>query len=93
MMTNMGYGLVLSIIAAISVGVLVGIFQGILTAYAGIPAFIVTLGGLLGWRGAIKACRSLRRYRSPIPYLNLSARATSLRMSVGYSPALRWSRS
>ena len=34
--------------------VLIGIFQGLLTAYFNIPAFIVTLGGLLAWRGAIK---------------------------------------
>lgn len=54
LMTNMGYGLLPSIIAAVAVGVLVGVFQGFLTAYAGIPAFIVTLGGLLAWRGAIK---------------------------------------
>ena len=29
-------------------------FHGALTAYLNIPAFIVTLGGLLAWRGAIK---------------------------------------
>jgi D-xylose transport system permease protein len=30
------------------------LFQGSLVAYAKIPAFIVTLGGLLAWRGSIK---------------------------------------
>lgn len=49
-----GYGLVPSILAAIAVGVAIGIFQGSLTAYLNIPAFIVTLGGLLAWRGAVK---------------------------------------
>lgn len=53
-LTNWGYGLVPAIAAAILVGVVIGIFQGYLTAYAGIPAFIVTLGGLLAWRGAVK---------------------------------------
>ena len=48
------YGLTAGIIAAISVGVLIGIFHGALTAYLNIPAFIVTLGGLLAWRGAVK---------------------------------------
>jgi D-xylose transport system permease protein len=33
-------------------GVLLGAFQGFVIAYLGIPAFIVTLGGLLVWRGA-----------------------------------------
>ncbi|MEZ5308853.1 MAG: sugar ABC transporter permease [Pyrinomonadaceae bacterium] len=51
---SMGYGVAPAILAAIVVGVLIGCFQGFLTSYANIPAFIVTLGGLLAWRGAIK---------------------------------------
>ncbi|HEX6183847.1 MAG TPA: sugar ABC transporter permease [Pyrinomonadaceae bacterium] len=39
--------------AAMVVGVLVGATQGALISYANIPAFIVTLGGLLAWRGVI----------------------------------------
>jgi D-xylose transport system permease protein len=39
--------------AAILLGILIGAFQGTLVAYANIPAFIVTLGGLLAWRGVI----------------------------------------
>ncbi len=53
-LTSLGYGIVPSILAAIAVSVAVGFFQGFLTAYGSIPAFIVTLGGLLAWRGAIK---------------------------------------
>ncbi len=53
-LTNYGYGLAPAILAAIAVGVLIGVFQGALTAYLNIPAFIVTLGGLLAWRGAVK---------------------------------------
>jgi D-xylose transport system permease protein len=34
-------------------GALVGFAQGFIVAYVGVPAFIVTLGGLLVWRGAI----------------------------------------
>lgn len=33
-------------------GVLLGAFNGVLIAYLGIPSFIVTLGGLMAWRGA-----------------------------------------
>jgi D-xylose transport system permease protein len=54
LLTNMGYGIVPAILAAIAVSVLIGIIQGGLTAYLNIPAFIVTLGGLLAWRGAVK---------------------------------------
>ena len=32
-------------------GALIGCFNGVLIAYAGIPSFIVTLGGLMVWRG------------------------------------------
>src|SRR5215216_2921196 len=38
---------------ALVVGVLVGAVQGSLISYGNIPAFIVTLGGLLAWRGVI----------------------------------------
>src|SRR4029077_3771827 len=34
-------------------GALVGAFQGYIVAYGGVPAFIVTLGGFLVWRGLI----------------------------------------
>ena len=50
----LGYGVPASIGFAILVGVIIGVFQGALTAYLNIPAFIVTLGGLLAWRGAVK---------------------------------------
>jgi D-xylose transport system permease protein len=43
---------VLTVLLGLLVGTLVGAFHGWLVAYRGIPAFIVTLGGLLVWRGA-----------------------------------------
>ena len=54
MLTVLEYGLSVAIIAAVVVGVGIGISHGLLTAYLNIPAFIVTLGGLLAWRGAVK---------------------------------------
>jgi D-xylose transport system permease protein len=53
-MTTYEFGLAPSILFAVVVGILIGLFQGALTAYLNIPAFIVTLGGLLAWRGAVK---------------------------------------
>jgi D-xylose transport system permease protein len=50
----LGWGLVPSLVVAIGVGMVIGVLQGALVAYVNIPAFIVTLGGLLAWRGAIK---------------------------------------
>lgn len=49
----MGWGLVPSLSAGIATGIAIGLAQGTLTAYLNIPAFIVTLGGLLAWRGVI----------------------------------------
>lgn len=49
-----GYGLPVAMLMAIGICVGVGLFQGTLTAYLNIPAFIVTLGGLLAWRGVVK---------------------------------------
>jgi D-xylose transport system permease protein len=48
-----GYGLVPALASAIVIGILVGALQGALVAWVNIPAFIVTLGGLLAWRGVI----------------------------------------
>ncbi len=45
------WGLVPSLASATLIGVAIGAVQGTLVAYANIPAFIVTLGGLLAWRG------------------------------------------
>jgi len=49
----LGWGLAPSLMIGIGVAVAIGAFQGTLTAYLNIPAFIVTLGGLLAWRGVI----------------------------------------
>ena len=43
---------VLSLVAGLIVGVGIGALQGSIIAYLRVPAFIVTLGGYLVWRGA-----------------------------------------
>ncbi len=42
---------ILGVMACIALGALIGALNGALTAYAKIPAFIVTLGGLLAYSG------------------------------------------
>ena len=42
----------ISALAAMALGGVIGLFHGALIAYLVIPSFIVTLGGLLVWRGA-----------------------------------------
>ncbi|MGL1920540.1 MAG: sugar ABC transporter permease [Hyphomicrobiales bacterium] len=46
-----GWNWPLTIVCGMSLGVLIGMFQGWFTAYRGIPAFVVTLGGMLAFRG------------------------------------------
>ena len=43
---------IIAVITGLICGTLIGAFHGWLIGYRGIPAFIVTLGGLLVWRGA-----------------------------------------
>src|ERR1044071_9509044 len=47
------YGLPGALGSALVMGIIVGAVQGSLISYGNIPAFIVTLGGLLAWRGVI----------------------------------------
>lgn len=57
--TTLGLGLdqpitwVVVLVLGIALGAIVGGIQGFLVAYGGVPSFIVTLGGLLVWRGLI----------------------------------------
>ncbi|MBC7479012.1 MAG: sugar ABC transporter permease, partial [Pseudorhodobacter sp.] len=43
---------IVTVIVGLGLGVLIGTLNGVLIAYLGIPSFIVTLGGLMAWRGA-----------------------------------------
>lgn len=42
---------IIALAAGVALGLLIGAFQGFIIAYMEVPAFIVTLGGLLVWRG------------------------------------------
>jgi D-xylose transport system permease protein len=44
---------VVAVAFGLLLGAIVGCVQGFIVAYVGVPAFIVTLGGFLIWRGAI----------------------------------------
>jgi len=51
MVYNTGVGMFVTVVASIAMGVVIGAFQGVWIAYARIPAFIVTLAGMLLFRG------------------------------------------
>jgi D-xylose transport system permease protein len=50
---NHPIGWIIALVAGLALGALIGGFQGFLIAYVGIPSFVVTLGGLLAFRGVI----------------------------------------
>ncbi|MDX6607331.1 MAG: D-xylose transport system permease protein [Solirubrobacterales bacterium] len=45
----------LAILAGLLVGTAIGLFNGFMVTYFGIPSFVVTLAGLLAWQGALLA--------------------------------------
>lgn len=47
-----GYGAVAAVAVALVVGALIGAFHGLVFTRFGVPAFVVTLAGLIGWQGA-----------------------------------------
>ena len=51
LMIKLGVDPYLAMLVALAIGSAVGLFNGYLVAFVGIPSFIVTLGGLTLWRG------------------------------------------
>ena len=50
-----GWGAWPAILAGLAIGAVIGLFQGTVATRLGIPSFVVTLAGLLGWQGALLA--------------------------------------
>ncbi|ADB53744.1 sugar ABC transporter permease [Conexibacter woesei] len=48
-----GWDPYLAIAAALVVGAAIGLFQGTIVTALGIPSFVVTLAGLIGWQGVL----------------------------------------
>ena len=51
MMTSLGLDPVVAVVATLALGGLIGVWQGFWIAYLGVPSFIVTLAGMLLFRG------------------------------------------
>jgi D-xylose transport system permease protein len=47
------YGWILALAIGLALGALIGALQGFIIAYIGVPSFVVTLGGLLAFRGVV----------------------------------------
>jgi putative multiple sugar transport system permease protein len=53
LMTSMKLPAIVSILIILCIGILIGLFYGFLIARVGIPAFVVSLAGMLVFRGAL----------------------------------------
>ena len=60
MIYNTGVGMPLTLLTAIMIGMCIGAWQGMWVAYAKIPAFIVTLAGMLLFRGLTLTVTNVR---------------------------------
>ena len=80
MMVNRQMNPWVTVITCLAVGGLIGAWQGFWVAYAGIPAFIVTLAGLLMFRGLTQVVLGGQSL-APFP-------AVFQKMSTGYLPDL-----
>jgi putative multiple sugar transport system permease protein len=74
LIVNLHWNIYAAIIACLIVGILIGAWHGMWIAYVHIPPFIVTLAGMLLWRGAaLIVLNGLTISPLPDNYLNLFA--------------------
>ncbi|MBH1942248.1 sugar ABC transporter permease [Mobilitalea sibirica] len=72
LIVNMELNIWLSILICLAVGILIGVWQGFWIAFVRIPAFIVTLAGMMLWRGvALIVLDGLTISNFPQNYLKL----------------------
>ena len=53
LVVNSGYSMVVAILAALAAGLLIGAFYALLYTRVGVPSFVFSLAGLLGFQGAL----------------------------------------
>lgn len=63
-----GVPMPLAILAAVGVGALAGFINGVWVAYAGLPSLVVTLAGLIGYRGVARILVEDRAIRGFPPW-------------------------
>ena len=66
---------ILSVIVAVGVGILAGVVQGYIIAYLNVPAFIVTLGGMFIFNGAILLVTQGKTIPANQPYFDSIAQS------------------
>ena len=72
LMKDVGMPWLVAVLAGILLGALVGAWQGFWVAYVGIPAFIVTLAGMLIFRGLAIILVGVTQSGFPDPFVQIS---------------------
>ncbi|HEV7435653.1 MAG TPA: sugar ABC transporter permease [Pseudorhizobium sp.] len=75
----------LALLSGLAVGAMVGTLHGVIIAFLGVPSFIVTLGGLLVWRGATWFVTSGQTVAPMDPTFRLMGGGTSGSIGAGWS--------
>jgi putative multiple sugar transport system permease protein len=87
MITQWGLPWPLAVVLCLVLGALVGAWQGFWIAYFGIPAFIVTLAGMLAFRGAAQiALQSTQISSFPQGFRNIGSGFLPAFGTTGYEP-------
>ena len=74
----------LAILAAIALGVTMGLAQGLMVVFVGIPSFVVTLAGLLGFQGLMLKILGIQGA------INMRDPAVRALTTVAFPPAWGW---
>lgn len=72
LLTDYGLSTGVVVVVALLVGALIGAWQGFWVAFVGVPAFIVTLAGMLIFRGVALVLVGYTRSGFPAPFLDIS---------------------
>jgi putative multiple sugar transport system permease protein len=72
MMKDMGLPWLVAVLLGVAIGAVVGAWQGFWIAYIGIPAFIVTLAGMLIFRGFAILLVGVTVAGFPAPFIDIS---------------------
>jgi simple sugar transport system permease protein len=76
------------IVIALLLGAAIGLVNGVVVNWSGIPSFIVTLGGLFWWRGVLFAVTS--GFPLQVPQGSAAFKPFSARLGSGFNASLFW---
>jgi simple sugar transport system permease protein len=90
LMANSGFPLWTAILIMLVIGVAIGLLQGLIVVKVGIPSFIVTLAGLMFWRGIILVIGGVGSYGIRFEGDDSFLKIFSYKFANGFSVSILW---